>query len=505
MPEAPNRWWVTATIMIGTLASVLASSTINVALTDIMNGLQTNLSVIDWVVTAYMLANVIAMPCTGWLGEVLGRRNLYVLGLVVFMLGSLLAGAAWSIESLIAFRVLQGLGGGLMMPTAQAILFDTFPADQRGTAMGIYGLGAILGPAFGPTLGGWLVEVFNWRSLFFINLPFAVLSLVMLFVLVPSRAAPRARAFDGWGFLWLVLALGGLQLALGNGARDGWSSAGIIGLFALAAVSGALLLVREFSVEDPLIDFSVFANRGYLMGSIVSTALGLGLYGSTFLLPLFLGSVLGYSALQIGVLMVAGSLTMGVMMLVGGRLSDRIDARWLIGGGLLVFAYSLHMQAGISLDTPDATYVWALVWRGVGMGLVFSPLSAVTLAALHPRQLGSGAGLFNLTRQLGGTVGIALLKTFLQNRTVVHVQQLSETAGLSGMGRRTVAGWAQFLVQHGASAATAPGQAGAMLAGLIRRQGSVLAFDDAFWVSMVLIAACVLPTLLLRRRPPVLR
>ncbi|HEY9856946.1 MAG TPA: DHA2 family efflux MFS transporter permease subunit, partial [Stenomitos sp.] len=335
MASASNRWLVTATIMIGTLASVLASSTINVALTDIMNGLQTNLSVIDWVVTAYMLANVIAMPCTGWLGDVLGRRNLYVAGLLLFMSGSLLAGASWSIESLIAFRVLQGLGGGLMMPTAQAILFDTFPPDQRGTAMGIYGLGAILGPAFGPTVGGWLVEFFNWRSLFFINLPFAVTSLVMLLVLVPARpSAAGARRFDAWGFTWLVLTLGSLQMALGNGAKDGWDSPGIIGYFATAAIAGSLLLLREFTVDDPLIDFTVFANRGYLMGSIVSTALGLGLFGSTFLLPLFLGSVLGYTALQIGVLMIAGSLTMGVMMLIGGRLSDRIDARWLIGSGM---------------------------------------------------------------------------------------------------------------------------------------------------------------------------
>ncbi|HEY9854895.1 MAG TPA: hypothetical protein V6D05_04095, partial [Stenomitos sp.] len=172
---------------------------------------------------------------------------------------------------------------------------------------------------------------------------------------------------------------------------------------------------------------------------------------------------------------------------------------------MLIFAYSLHMQSQIALDSPDSLYVWALVWRGVGMGMVFSPLSAVTLSALHPRQLGAGAGLFNLTRQLGGTIGIALLKTFLQTRTVVHVQQLSETAGLSGMGRRTIAGMSQFLIQHGANSTTAPGQAGAVVASLIRRQGSVMAFGDAFWVSMVLIGACLVPTLLLKRRPPVVQ
>lgn len=458
MNDRPVRPTLTTiAVMVGTAVSVLGSSTINVALQEIMHGVGATLQNIDWVVTGYMLTMVIAMPVSGWLGNVLGRRNLYALGIGLFTLGSALAGLSWNFPSLVAFRLLQGFGGGLMMPTAQAILFEAHPPEQRGTAMGLFGLGAILGPAIGPTLGGWLVDVLGWRSLFYLSVPFSVAALLMLFPALPNRRHAASARFDAPGFLWLALSLTGLQLGLGNIADQGLTAPDTLLPLGGSLITGLLLLRRERRTPLPLIDFSVFRHSTYNRGVVVSTALGLGLYGGSFLIPLFLGAVTHRSALEIGLLMLPGSLVMGLCMMLSGRLSRRLDARVFICGGLLIFAGSVLALVNTSPSTPGANFVWSLVGRGVGVGLLYAPLSVVTLSPLSSSELGAGSGLFNLTRQLGGTLGIALLKAVLNQRADWYAHH-SDTKDLA----------------------------------------LSLAFGDSFWLVTVMIAVCMFPALLLR-------
>lgn len=454
-PRVARPRLTTAAVMVGTMVSVLGTSTINVALTDIMHGVNATIGTIDWVVTAYMLAMVIAMPLTGWLDNVLGRRNLYLGAIGIFTVGSMLAGLAWDLPSLVAFRLLQGLGGGLMMPTAQAILFSTWPPEKRGTAMGLFGLGAILGPAIGPTVGGWLVHTMGWRSLFYLNVPFSLLAVALLFAAIGNERPSSRTRFDAPGFALLVVALASLQLGLGNVSHVGWTAVSTMILLGTALVMSGLLWWRETHTEHPIIHVKVFRHGLYNRGTVVSTALGAGLYGGTFLLPLFLGSVHHRSAMEIGLIMLPGSLVMGVAMLMSGRLSGKLDTRLLVVSGLIVFAGSLLMLARVDASTTDQTYVTSLILRGVGVGMLYAPLSVATLSPLDASELGGGSGLFNLTRQLGGTVGIALLKTVLSTRTEAYERTITHADALS----------------H--------------------------AFDDSFLVAMVIVACCVLPALFL--------
>ena len=462
MSQAPTPWALTLTLMIGTIAAVMGASTVNTALPAIIDGLGLPLDQASWIATAYMLANVVAIPSAAWLGRLLSPRVLFAVGVAGFLGGSILCGLAWDFSSMIAFRVVQGLAAGLIMPTAQAMLFEAFPAEKRGFAMGVYGLGALMGPSIGPTVGGWLVTIFGWRSVFFINMPFAVASLLMLGAL-PRAARGRDLVFDAPGFAWMAVFLTSLQLAVANGAHLGWGSPWVLGALALSGVSLAGLLWRELTTPHPLLDLRVFKHLTYNVATVISMIIGLGLFGTTFLLPLFLGNLLGYSALQIGLVMLPGSLAMGVMMLVSGRLSDGLDSRVLLAVGLLIFSAGLYQQTLADASASAAFHAWANFWRGLGMGMVFSPLSAVAIGGVPPGMMAQATGLFNLTRQLAGAIGIAAFNTLLSTRVSFHAT----------IGEQAVA-----------------------------RQATVAAYADVFWVCLLIGLVGLVPIALLKRPAP---
>ena len=500
---APGRpagpWMVTLTLMIGTLAAVMGSSTINTALPDIMAGLQINVDEMSWVATAYMLANVIAIPSAAWLGAVLTKRVVFGAGVAVFLAGSMLCGAAWDYTSMIAFRVLQGLGAGVIMPTAQSLLFEVFPPEKRGLAMGIFGLGAIMGPALGPTVGGYLVAVLGWRSIFYINLPFALVSLGMLWTL-PRAVRRTDLRFDAPGFVSMVVFLTTLQIAVSNGAKDGWDSPSIVGCFVASAAGLAFLIHRELTTPAPLLDLRVFRNGTYNAATIVSLVVGLGLFGSTFLVPIYLGSMLGYGALQIGLVMLPGSLAMGVMMLVAGRLSDLVDSRFLLGAGLVIFGYGLFLQAQATADSPESLYVWAHLWRGLGMGLTFSPLSAVAIGGLPPTQIAQGTGLFNLTRQLAGSIGIAALNTMLTTRSVYHSTMIGQQMAPGSPAVQDFLSSAKAsLIARGLAPDLAGQGAFSLLGNLVKQRVMALAFADLFYVCLAIVLIGLVPVAFLKR------
>ncbi|MNX93888.1 Multidrug export protein EmrB [compost metagenome] len=496
----PSIWLMTCAIMAGAIAAVMGASTINVALADVMAGLAISRDQVSWVSTAYMLANVIAIPTAAWLGHLLSKRVVFTASLGVFMLGSVLCGLSWDFGSMIAFRILQGLGAGLIMPTAQMLLFEGFPPHKRGLAMGVYGLGAIMGPSIGPTLGGYLVEWLNWRAIFFINLPFGLVSLAMI-GLLPRAPRQVSRGFDAPAFVAMVVCFSTLQIALSNGAKDGWDAPYIIACFATCAVSGALLVLRELSTESPLLDLDVFRHGTYNVATIVSLVVGLGLYGTTFMLPLYLGNVLGYTALEIGLIMLPGSLVMGLMMLFSGRLSDLIDNRLLLLAGLGIFAYSLFDLSLATVESSRAFYLWTLVWRGLGLGLVFSPLSAIALAGVPPHLRSQATGIFNLTRQLAGTVGIAVMSTLLTTRTTFHMQALGQTmSGQNPATRATLAGLRESLLAHGFAPDRAAQAAFALVAKAAGQQVTVQSFSDLYLICLVVTLAGLVPTVFLKSK-----
>lgn len=503
VPAAPpNPWLVTVTLMIGTLAAVMGSSTINTALPDVMAGLAIAGDQIAWVSTAYMLANVIAIPSAAWLGSLLSKRLLFGLGMAVFLAGSLCCGSAWDFPSMVAFRVLQGLGAGLVMPVAQSMMLEAFPPDKRGMAMGIYGMGAIMGPAIGPTVGGYLVSLLGWRSIFFLNVPFGLASLAML-GLLPRAARRTDLRFDAPGFVSMVVFLSTLQIAVSNGTKDGWDAPYILACVTASLVSFVYLIHRELTTPEPLLDLRVFRSALYNLSTLVSVILGLGLFGSTFLVPLYLGNLLGYSALHIGLILLPGSLAMGFMMLLAGRLSDLIDSRLLLVVGLSLFGYGLHLQTLADLGSPDSLHVWAQLWRGTGIGLCFSPLTALSLRGLPPGMLAQATGLFNLTRQLAGSIGIAAINTVLTARTAHHASLLGQgRAATSEPVRQFLQGARSMLAGRG----MAPGQAElgafALLGSRVKQQVAVLAYADLFFLCMVIALAGLAPVLFLRSKAP---
>lgn len=502
MSSPSSLWLTTLTLMIGTLAAVMGASTVNTALPDIMSGLAISPDQLSWVATSYMLANVVAIPSAAWCGQVLSKRVLFGVGVASFLVASVMCGLSTSFEAMILFRVVQGLAGGLIIPTAQAMIFEAFPPDQRGLGMGIFGMGAIMGPALGPTIGGYLVELFNWRAIFFINIPFGLVSLALLGTL-PRAPRRTDLAFDAPGFVSMALGLATLQIAVTNGSKDGWDAPYIMGCMLAAVASLGYMFVRELTTPKPLLDLRVFKYPLYNGASIVSAILGLGLFGSTFLVPIYMGTVLGYTALQIGLVLLPGSLVMGVAMLVAGRLSDLIDGRILLAIGLSIFAYGLWIEALADASSPTSLYVWAQVWRGLGMALCFSPLTAISLRGMPPELIAQATGIFNLTRQLAGSIGIALINTLLTARTSHHAAVIGQAMGAHEPQTRAFLAAAEATLR---ARGMAPGQATqgafAMLGGQVRQQVAVLAYADLFLLCMAIVIAGLLPVLFLRAGSP---
>lgn len=415
----------------------------------------------------------------------------------------MLCGLAWDFGSMIAFRVVQGIGAGLIMPTAQALMLEAFPREKRGMAMGVYGMGAIMGPALGPTVGGYLVALVGWRAIFFINVPFAILSLALLNTLPRAPRRPDL-VFDAPGFAAMVVFLSGLQIAVSNGAKDGWDAPYILGCFLASAIAFVSLLHRELTTEHPLLDLRVYKNGLYNLSTVVSMVVGFGLFGGTFLVPVFMGTLLGYTALQIGLIMLPGSLAMGLMMLVAGKLSDTVDSRFMLTAGLGLFGIGLYMQALADMNTTEAYYAWAHFFRGLGMGLSFSPLTSVSLSGLPPQQLAQGAALFNLTRQLAGSLGIAALNTILTMRSTYHATMLGQ--GMQSQSPATqqyLADVKAMLIGRGMAPDQATLGAFSLLGGMVRQKVTILAFADLFYLLLAVSLLGLVPVLFLRKAPHV--
>ncbi len=425
------RWVVLALVMVGTFMSILDTSIVNVALPHMMNELEVNRNQIEWVTTGFMLATAVAMPLVGWLAGRLGHKVLYLSSLSLFTIGSALCAMAWSYDSLIVARVIQAAGGGAIQPVGMAMVAELFEPHERGKALGIWGTGIMIGPSVGPTLGGYLTDMFNWRTIFSVNLPFGLLALLMGLTIMKSdrKRLQKKTPFDWWGYAFLSMALICGLLALSKGQEKGWSSTYIITCFSLSVVGTTLFIAVEGAVEHPLLDLKLFIYRNFSLSMALAIFRAVGLFGGVFLLPIFLENLVGYTTIQTGLWMMPGAVTIGVMMPVAGRMADRYAPRWLVFTGSVLTGVSLIFYGNLDPLSPASVIIGPQLVRGVGLALMMAPLMTAAINSVPPAQVATASSFLNVSQRVGGSFGIALLNTFVTDSVRFHAVRLGEIAG----------------------------------------------------------------------------
>ncbi len=507
-PRAVNKYFVTAAVMIPTLIEVLDTSVANVSLTHIQGSLSAGQEEVTWVLTSYLVANAVVIPMSGWLARLFGRKVYLISSLAVFTAASLLCGMATSLTMLIVFRVIQGIGGGGLQPMSQAILLEAFPADQRGLAMGIFGMGVVVGPILGPLLGGYLTDNYSWRWIFYINLPIGVVAffMIMNFVFDPEYHQRRAQGekIDYTGIILLCLGLGSLQIVLDKGQIEDWFNSNfIITLSVVAAICLSALVWWEFRHERPIMDLRVFKDRSFAAGNTIMFLAFFAFFGSIVLLPLFLQTLLGYNAYLAGwVLGPSGAVAL-IILPMTGKATEKIDARYLLVVGLLVSAYSVYYMSGFNLQIDFDTAVISRVIQGVGMPFIFVSCSYVTMAYVRRRDMNNASAIFNTLRNLGGSFGVAFVTTLIARRSQFHQYRLVEHLTPYDPGYMfRLQELQSYFSQYYGSFADSANLAQGFVYRALQRQAAALAFNDAFYAEAV-IFILLIGVVWIIRKPPI--
>jgi MFS transporter, DHA2 family, multidrug resistance protein len=498
-PKA-NPWVIAAAVMAATFMEVLDTSVANVALPHIAGSLSATTDEATWVLTSYLVSNAIVLPATGWCSRYFGRRRFLITCIVLFTAASALCGVAGSLGMLIAARTLQGIGGGALQPVSQAVLLESFPIHKRGQAMAVFAMGVVVAPILGPTLGGWITDNYSWRWIFYINLPIGAIAVAMCAAFLENppflSSAKRAR-IDFAGLALLGIWIAALQFVLDRGQQQDWfASDEILGLAVLSAVTFVVFVVHELAVEHPLVNLRVLANRNFTSGLILITVLGGVLYGTTASLPLYLQTLMGYPALQAGLVLSPRGIAAFFMSMVAGRFLGKVDGRFFIAFGFCVLAYSSFLLGGISLQTSMGSIIYPTVINGFGISAIFVALTTATVSTLPQELMGDATGLYNLMRNLGGSVGISGITTLITRSSQAH--QAMMVAHLTpydrGFEARVHALRGVFTGATGASAAGA-GALGTIYRQLLA-QADALAYVDQFQLFGYLCLAC-LPLILM--------
>jgi DHA2 family multidrug resistance protein len=425
-----RRIIITITAILCALLEIVDSTIVNVALNEMRGNLGATLSEVGWVVTAYAIGNVIIVPMTSWLSQQFGRRNYFAASIMIFTVFSILCGSATSIWSLVLYRFIQGLGGGALLVTSQTIITESYPPEKRSMAQAIYGLGIIIGPTLGPPLGGYIVDNFSWPYIFYINIPIGIVATIMTlqYVRSPKYSEKKSASEIDWiGIALLSVSVGSLQYILERGQEDDWfASSTITTLFILTVFGIFFFIWRELTTKNPIVDLRVLNNTNLRIGTIFSFILGFGLYGSTFIIPVYTQSILGWTATQSGALFIPAALTTAFMMpMIGKVLQKGVKQQPLIAIGMIIFFFFCYWGYEIiTPNTPKEAFFWMLIMRGIGMGLLFIPITALSLSTLKGQQIGQGAAFTGMMRQLGGSFGIAVISTYITRRSMQHRSDL---------------------------------------------------------------------------------
>jgi len=496
-----NRYLIAIAVTLAAVLELVDTSIVNVAIPHMMGTLGATLDEIAWVSTSYIIANVIVIPMSSWLSSYFGRRRYLFGSILLFVVASFFCGAATSLLGLVVWRVIQGLGGGALLSTAQTTIFESFPPEERGIGQSIFGMGVMVGPTLGPTLGGYIVDAYAWPWIFYINVPLGLCAAWMVWTYVRNASHQvRATSVDVLGIVLLATTVGSLQWMLERGERFDWfESRFVLTLAIVSAVSAVALVWHELRTAEPIIDFRILKSRQLAPGVLFAAFLGLALYGSVFVLPVFLQQLHGYTAWQTGQVILPGALASAFTMALMGRLASKLDARPLVVAGSFLFLLSMWSLSRITLDAGQGELFWPLILRGVGLGLIFVPLTNATVAGLPVRSIGQGTGLFNLMRQLGGSLGIAIMATLLSRLSKSQKAVLTEHVGAyDALTNERVGALTRGMIARGSDVVTAKQQALLALDQQISAQASVLAFSKLYLISGILLVAA-LPLLLIWR------
>ena len=498
-----RKWIIVVTVILSSVIELIDTTIVNVSLPQMMGNLGATLDEIAWVVTAYVFANVIVVPMASWLSTVFGRRNYFTGSILLFTVSSFFCGHATSLGEMVLFRFLQGAGGGALMATSQSILVETFPPEELGFATGLFGLGVVVGPTVGPTLGGWITANYSWPWIFYVNIPIGIMASILSFTFIRDPHEKRQVSRIDWaGILLLIVGVGSLQVVLDRGERDDWFAANYILVLSIVAAFGiAAFIWRELTTDHPVVDLRVLRNRSLAVGTLFTFIHGFGLYASVFIFPVFVEQLLGFTAFQTGLIMLPSSLTTAFMMPFVGRLIRRgFPPQIMVVGGFLVFFTFTWMLSHSSLASGQADFFWPLILRGLGLSMLFVPFTTLALSSLHGKDIHQGTGLTNMMRQLGGSLGIAVIATFIQHRAWAHRQdQLRYVTPFDFPLRERMSLIIHGLMAHGSTFAEAQRQALAAIDGTVSRQAFLLTYMDAFRVIGVFFLCCM-PLLLLFKR-----
>ena len=502
-----SPWLIASVVSISTFMEVLDTSIANVALRHIAGGLSATYDEATWVLTSYLIANAITIPVSSWLSGVIGRKRYYMMCVAAFGCASLLCGLAPNLTFLILARIIQGLAGGGLQPTTQAILVDTFPPEKRGSALALFGLTVILAPTIGPTLGGFITDNFSWHWIFLINVPVALFSLVMVQMVInepkaleDERKARIAKGLriDALGFFFIALGLGALEVTTDRGQRDDWFSSPLICISAMLAVFGlAAFVVRELTAEEPLLNLRLFKNRNYALANLIIMIVGVILFGTIQFLPQLLQQVLGYTATTTGLAMTAGGLATLLVMPLSGILSNKVQPRYLLAIGLAIETYAMWRLTNLTAEISFSYAAQMRVWIAMGIPLLFVPLSNAAYVGLPPDQSSQASSMLSISRNLGGTMGISLVQAFLAQRQQFHQSRLVE--GLNPLNPNFQTGLAQMsqtIAGQGAAPGDLQSTALGRLYGTVVREAGILSYIDTFWL-LAIFVGCVAPLVFL--------
>jgi DHA2 family multidrug resistance protein len=506
-----NPWLISSVVAMAAFMEVLDISIANVALRHIAGDFSAGVEESAWVLTSYLIANAIILPISGWLSSVIGRKRLLVLSIVGFTFSSLLCGFAPSLGTLVLFRVLQGLTGGGLQPLAQAIISDSTPPHQRGTAFAIYGMSVVLAPAIGPTLGGWITDSFSWRWVFLVNVPVGIVLILLVTAMIHDPAEQIAERIaklraglriDYFGFSLLALGLGTLQLVLDKGQQYDWFASAFILAGAIASVVLlAVFVVWELGQDDPIVDLNLLRDRNFAMANVLLFMLGFSLFGSTVLLPAMVQQLMGYSATQAGLVLTAGGIAIMLAMPVVGRLIGIVDVRFLLACGLLIGAGALFAMTGFTLQADFAVFAQARVVQALGWSLLFIPMNIAAFATLSRTKSNQASALLNLSRNLGASIGISLVITMLERHTQTHQTVLvAHTTPFDAAYRQTLDQLTDLFQRHGDALGVATQKAQGIVYALVTKQAAMLGYIDNYRM-LAVICVLLVPLVLLMRGP----
>jgi MFS transporter, DHA2 family, multidrug resistance protein len=498
-----RKWIIVITVITAAVIELIDTSIVNVAISDMSASLGATIEDVAWVITSYAIANVIIIPMTSFLGGLFGRRNYYVFSILLFTAASFFCGNSHTLVELVFFRFMQGIGGGALLSTSQSILFDTFTIKERPMAAAIFGLGVVIGPTIGPTLGGWIVDNFTWPWIFFVNIPIGITAAILSWTYVKEPKHERKVGRIDWeGIVLLIVGIASLQYVLERGETEDWFNSRTIVLLTVTSIISLVLFIwRELTTEHPVVELHVLKSRTLASCAFLTFIIGFGLFSSVFIIPVFAQRLLGYTAMQTGLLLLPGALvTLLVLPFVGKIQQKGLSPVLMIFVGFALTAVYTFVLSRISLDAGYWTFFWPLVVRGIGLPLCFIPITTLAVSGLSPRDIPQGVALNNMMRQLGGSFGIAIVNTYLASRMAVNrVALISHVTQYGEATQQRLNGLVQTFVSKGATLATAKQQALAALDGMVTRQVMIKSYLDIFVFVTIFFVIC-LPLILTIRK-----